>query len=829
MPFQEMDQELGPEALEQRKKLLAALPLRLSSKTLCNKTARHGIINLEGREFHDHQLLAVANFLKVDRTLGWEEKKVAMLFSHDAGLGKTVMAQAILGGIWRFVPHPSRFKNLLIVPANVVLKWHATTDGRLGGWTVLHGEQVFCPLSQSDITIEKLERANIVIVSPGLLVQALKKSHWLNPEASSYVTKLGKIKSKSGIVRGRAPPLPPPPPPPPPVVPPPAPIASSDVARLVENANVHLANQAANAAHAAEIERLKDLEAAKPPPELHPLFAYNQTNDGTKRWSLVVIDEAHEHTAVDDTHWHAYAIREFTKQATFVAALTATPVQHKVQEMPGLCRLMDVPEEWMHTQRYWCIKGGSAKTLRKSTSTSFFDGFVDRVSEETIVQKNLMVGKVVHRVFFAPWIGRLPSGEYEEDAIASHNAFLNAAKQENLANMSANVRKKSTASLWQAWHAMLHFSWDCTLGMHSASAFKDDPSLYDVSLSKPSAAVILLHRVIRSRQQAGRGRITIFSDSVVHLTIALNYLRSRDDCGQLLLYDGSLSKVQREKVIEAFLSPQEPKGVLGISKAGSHAIDLCPGCEVMIMFGDVPWSSEVVAQARARIRRMEKQREPCEYIDLVPTNGVVAVKLLAHEDKKQRLVPALKDSDFSNFEKDKELKNTVFLRGSLTDQLALADSDGNYVVNLDQWRLLSQWQARRAAWDTALLGPFLEPQPAETMLPKPELPEDVELPPVAFPVAGFDESMYIVAPKDSDSEKDVIELSSCDDEEEDEAVNSELESSDAVEVGYQKSVIVHEKAKAALKRAREESNQTKRERRLSILQLSRISSDSDSE
>tara|TARA_B110001452_G_C15228392_1_gene425696 strand:+ start:234 stop:2489 length:2256 start_codon:yes stop_codon:yes gene_type:complete len=690
MPFQVVDEQLGEAQLARRKALLESLPVTIASSTWSEARQRYGILNMdvEGRKFWPHQLIAMQRLCMVDNTVEWEKKEISMVFSHDPGLGKTILTMAIMGGLWQFVPSTDMFKALCIVPTNVAEKWYTTITGtaKEAGWTTFSKEEVMYPLHESEITVSKLERAKVVILTPSIVMMAYKTYMWEDPDGLQWTSKQGKLLTRPKLVRGYDP----------------------------SNAKKH------------------DKYGGRLPP-MHPLFAYNANH--RKVWSMVAVDEAHEHTSLKKTHVHAASIRELTHNATYCFALTGTPVQHKVEEMPGMCRLLNVRQLWMHSKRYWSVKGGGAKTLRKSTSQTFFDGFVDRVAKEMV--HGALVEAVTHRVEFDPWIGLLPNGSYEEDAIEVHNAFHARAETEHLANSAPNATNRRYDNMWQAWNHMSHFAFDVTLGFNTSGQFHRDKLLYEESLRKPSQYVELLHRIVRSRQEAGHPRIAIFSEAVVELNIALNYLERKRDCGRMVMFDGTIQQNKRQKVLQDFLSDEvTPKGVLAFSKAGSHAVDMCPGCEVMIVIGDYPWSPMLLEQAKARIRRVSIQTKPVEYIEMVPRRGIMAAKIATYKDKAARLVLGCRDANFSEYQP--HAVNQVFLRGKLNIAMAPVDKRGNYEQTPEMTDERRNWEFRRDA--AAGAGEeFDEPEPAICAMPEPKLARFVEIPNVAFPVEGYKE------------------------------------------------------------------------------------------
>ena len=684
MPFQRVDAELDEVQLARRKALLETLPINIASRTWSETRQRYGIINMEveGRKFWPHQLLAMQRLLMMDHEKDWDEQDVAMVFSHDPGLGKTIMTVAIMGGLWQYVPTTDAFKALLIVPTNVAEKWYTT----ILSWSTFTKDDVFYPLHESDITYEKLQGCKVLVLTPAICMMAYKTFMWEDPKGETWTAKNGNPQQRARLVRGYDP--------------------------------------------ADEVKRAKDGDQLPP---LHPLFAFNQANP--KVWSMAAVDEAHEYTSLKKTHLHSAAIRDLLHNATYRFGLTGTPVQHKVEEMPGICRLLNVPDPWMHEKRYWSVKGGGSDTLRASTSLTFFDGFVDRVAKEMV--QDALVDERTHRLEFDPWVGLLPNGTYVDDAIAVHNAYYNRADLEQQANDAPNAQQKRTDNMWRAWHRMAHFAFDATLGMHSSADFHADKSLYEHALRNPSQYVHLLHRIVRSRQMAGHQRIAIFSESVVELNIALNFLDQQGNCGKMVLFDGTVPQIKRQKMLLDFLSDDiTPKGVLAFSKAGSHAVDICPGCEVMIIIGDFPWSPAILDQAKARIRRVSVQTKPVEYIEMIPRRGIMAAKVATYDDKSLRLVLGCRDANFSEYKE--HARNQVFLRGKLTIAMAPVDPNGNYQTTKEMEEARERYEQLRDAAEADGLE-FNGSLPSICEMPDPKLFQDVEVPEVAWPIDGYEE------------------------------------------------------------------------------------------
>jgi hypothetical protein len=166
----------------------------------------------------------------------------------------------------------------------------------------------------------------------------------------------------------------------------------------------------------------------------------------------------------------------------------------------------------------------------------------------------------------------------------------------------------------------------------------------------------------------------------------------------------------------------------------------------------VPWNNAELKQAIGRVHRIS-QTKPVEVVTFVPRRSVTAAKLKAHEDKRDRLEPAMRDEDFSNFTAAEE--SQWKLRAQITMSLSTLDTTGNYKMTAEQARTYFVWQTVCAAATAA--GQPHPACPAECMLPTPLRANDVVLPPVSYPVEGFVEPSVASGSKrsmDSDSDSD---------------------------------------------------------------------------
>ena len=109
----------------------------------------------------------------------------------------------------------------------------------------------------------------------------------------------------------------------------------------------------------------------------------------------------------------------------------------------------------------------------------------------------------------------------------------------------------------------------------------------------------LIARLIQSRQDACHVRVAVFCEKLTELEILKRFLEREGGFGELFVLEGSLSAKKRNEYVHRFLGC--PKGIFLFSKAGSVGITLCPGCEVLLSVGPLPWNSTTIDQALSLI------------------------------------------------------------------------------------------------------------------------------------------------------------------------------------------------------------------------------------
>ena len=603
-----------------------------------------------------------------------------------------------MGGISQLVPQTEDFKILVVGPVSTVQAWSDT----ICDWTTLnHGAQqrVFVCDHQSKITEKVIEEASVIITTPDTLMQAFKTFMWKDPEAEAYYTKAGKLKHRWGYVRG-----------------------------------VDPSNTKRKAFYGDEL------------PPIHPLFRYmnkckvtpapppdggwteKQPQCCKPAFAGVFVDEIH--TNSNPKTWVGHILGLICRQAVYTVGLTGTPVRAKPRQVSWIVKVLNAQPEWLQEGKYYSVHGGGENMIRRDTITELHNRCIDRVDSSTVD----LAPRTDVKLQFDPFIGRRADGTHSAKQMARHDTYLLKAQLE-AARMKedAKYRKKADDYLWQAFSTMTQFCFNATLGTFSAKAFDNEPELfYELAAKQPSQQERLIWRMIRDRQSKGHPRIVVFSESSVMLRIARNTVARMGHCGRLFLYDGGLERKKRDKTLREFLSPETRKGVLFLSRAGAIGTNICPGCDTMFVIGDIPWNNSDLAQAHGRIHRIT-QDKPVEIVQFEPRRSVTTAKLDAHIDKRDRLEPAIRDEDFSKFCIDNEERWR--LRAEVTLNLTTLDANGNYKKTAEMQDLEEKW---RAACDVAdAEGREHPPLPEKCNIPVAQLADDIELPPVSYPVEGF--------------------------------------------------------------------------------------------
>lgn len=646
-------------------------PLRARAREMVQRfeaSVSRGIVKMRDpfgvqRKLYLHQIVAVQRMLLKNHQEAWEKRKSALLAVHDLGTGKTITAIMAIAAVRNACPDADGGKVLVLCPLAVLSAW----DDALRSWTTL-GDRLLVGHKQAQLTEAAIEAAHVVLTTPDVLVAAFK----------------------TFVYQG----------------------TSEEDRKRPKMQRFHHGVRASDAA------RREQLQGALPP--IHPIFA--MLTRRAPALALTVVDELHKYSNPTTLCGHVVAM--FCTDSVYTLGLTGTPVTSQPKQLAHLAKALNAQPAWLQQPRRF-TEANNAKRINRRALSEYHDLLVDRVDSSF-----LDLPPKTHVVLeYEPWVGRQPDGRPCAAAIEAHNETL--ASAQNLVASNAMEARELAQGKWgereravfTAAVAMGHYEFSATLGMHGAAAFEKDGSLYDEAVAQPSECMRLVLRMLRSRQEAGHPRITVFSENVTQLRILERYLADKG-VGTLFLYDGTLSGPQRGQMVHDFL--RCAAGVLLLSAAGAHGTTICPGCEVLFSVGGLPWNAATVDQAFGRVHRIG-QTEPVEIVQFVARGGVTAAKLALHADKRERLEKAARDEDYSAFDDDSGLwRKQMQILSSCT----LLDERGNY---RHPPRVLAEaraWQRRIEEFDARGL-PHPPPPPN---LPRPaRLAAAVVLPAVAHP------------------------------------------------------------------------------------------------
>lgn len=601
-----------------------------------------------------HQLMAAYRLLSKGLATPMEQRNASLLLMHEVGTGKTITAILAMAAVYALPNRDPQSKILIVVPKSVLEIWAET----IRKWTD-KGDTLLVAAKQEEITHMGLQRAFAVLTTPDALVEAFKSFCYQdNSEAMKAVPKMRRW--KPGID--------------------PNPTTASGKKRLAESGGM------------------------KPP--IHPLFQHMRTETKAKPFLLTIVDEIHDQ--YKSTTVRGFVLNQFAQRSTYKLGLTGTPVSAKPDEFQYIAYTLDAqPKKLQQRAQYFedAPQQGRQQPLSKAGIDEFHSLLVDRVDASFL---DLPERKYVP-VEYDPFVGLdSVSGKTDASIIEAHNEKLGAAQRAAKQQVTHEQRMEHDITKWgesqrsafSAIMAMGQFEFYGPLGALGAEKFEqsekkcESPTLYEKAAAAPSQAMKLILRLIESRQAACHPRIAVFCESLTELKILQAYFISMraqgTDVGELFLFQSRLSAKKREKMRTDFLACA--KGVILLTEAGAVGITLCPGCEVMLSIGSLPWNATTIDQAFGRIYR-RGQTKKVELIQLVARNSVTSVKLKLHEDKRERLARALADRDWSKFtEGDTKWRKTERIIG----QCLALDNKGNYVDPKAREKLMAyQEEVRR--------------------------------------------------------------------------------------------------------------------------------------
>lgn len=674
---------------------------------------RSALNNKKHLLFH-HQPVAAHRLLNRDKDTLWKARKASMLAIHEVGTGKTITA--ILAVAKALTMEKDKGGNdrptnkiMIICPKSVLKVWLET----LLEWTELTDDNILYADTQGGVSFFDAQdkKKLVTITTPDVLLAAWKTFMY---------------QRKGDAAQGQ-----------------------------------NKQNRWEPGVDPKNAKRVAEFGGMMPP--VHPLFQTLGDDKGDSPYLLTVIDEVHD--VGDRTTQKGYVVRKFTSRSIYKLGLTGTPVQAKPDDLAALAYLLDskpTAEDLRRNPRVkgvdlqqkgtYTIRGNEATSLNKENIKIFHDLLVDRVDVSFL---SLPARKVVTLVY-DPWVGLTVdangNNQFDPAPIQRHNELLEEAREASanarvsmqeaqetdIAKMGEGQRKVFAATI-----ALGQMEFSSELGMHGVGGvdgFNVNPSLIAEVAAKPSQAMILIRRVILDRQKACHPRIAVFCEQVTPLKILQAYLEAEGGVGKIFFFDSDLSAAKRKGMIDKFLAAPATNSVFLFSKAGSVGITLCPGCEVLLSVGPLPWNPTTIDQAFGRVYRIGQER-PVEIIQFVARRSVTSVKLRLHDDKRNRLGKAAADENYEYFDEDDE-NRWRYTKKILSGCLPL-NPQGNYEMSPERKFELEQLKAEMRRWEAAkeqadANGVAPPPQPRippwfEEETSPPLRPNIMPLPEVSFP------------------------------------------------------------------------------------------------
>jgi superfamily II DNA or RNA helicase len=651
--------------------------------------------------FFPHQVKGAIDVVKTDIDLEWDDRDVTKFLFWEMGTGKTIAGISIMSAVHAFTPPEIPYMAVIVVPLAVMTIWKDT----ILAWMYLHEWEVLATQKEHEITEASLADVKVVIVTPDLVLTAFKSFMWRNPRHTRIPTSHGAPRYVAGYERLQEP-----------------------TAKYAKRGMVGA-------------------------PPTHPLFLLEPT--------VLIVDECQLFT--NPSSIRCFAMHKLARVSKYTIGCSGTPFQNSPNEASGLCRTLAVKDTSLWLKQTW-MKSGCKSAIRYSTVQYLHSRYVSRVTAEVLD----LPPKTTVRINFDPFVAEGEDVSIFDPSLAAtmpnHSTLMRQlclhtfskavreARSVCFHNRSGAQRQKLMGKLIRAVSTMEQGYVDRTLCVRGAAMYgkehPDEPTDADLSTRSPSQQIVLLHRVIRHRQKAGRRKIVIFTTQTQMVAIAANYLRHAGGCGLIMEYTGKSSLRTRNAMVKAFLSPAAPKAVMFITKAGGVGVTLCPGCETFIIFGSYPWSNEEVRQAAARVHRIG-QTQPVEEIMLVPKRSTTEAKIdQIYKDKDERLVKLLRDGDNSGF--DAAGEGVWRLYAGVGRSITGLDTDGNH-VHTDPPPEKDPHSAARSAYKLAVRtaerrNEQIPACPPELLPPVAVPVTELQLPPVSFPVEGFveedDETMY---------------------------------------------------------------------------------------
>ena len=681
-----------------------------------------------------------------DVVVEWKDKNLCRLVQHGMGLGKTITAIGLIAALIATMNEDALadFKALVIVPKNVVLQWQRCLMDWLDltrnfpevknkRYNVRRG--VLVAYNQTDVTPEALNRARIVVITPSACQMAYKTFMIKKPTEKRSVSG-ARLKYKEwvrmtdrdkelskGKKRKR----------------------EDDTTNDIDDPMLVQTMIASGIVRNGDGEYVDPQNTNDPAPEppqnvpMHPLYDFAKFTDPStnphlppekraRPFSIVVCDEVQKFS--NPQSLNGKVCKPLVAASRYRVGLTGTPVGTRPKQMAHIFDLLDCPQGSLKQPSAWHVNGLGDSAIDRSTVINAHENYIDTADESTVDMPTV----TYTNIDFDPFIGMQSNNLIDPGDVEHHNNWVlrgtQAMQTINNGDTDGDVqrRRECDGCMFQALQRMQHYNFDSTLGREGAKAFSDTKTAadnFDKALKRPSESVKIIYRVLRNRQKAGHPRILVYSESVVELKVLKNYLTMQShmrtynpeifegSVGDIFMYTGELTPEAREETIKKFLA--SPRGVLLMSSAGQLGANVAPGCDTMLIVGDLPYNNASLSQAVHRIRRLDQPvGTQIEVIKVFARRSITTAKMDMHEDKAQRLERGINDVDFRKFAHNGQDQRWR-LNPKLMSDACIVDEHGNYIETL-------KMRNKKRAWSSQNLYRAQQGMP---LLP---LPEDCEMP-----------------------------------------------------------------------------------------------------
>lgn len=386
---------------------------------------------------------------------------------------------------------------------------------------------------------------------------------------------------------------------------------------------------------------------------LHPIFATT--------FDIVGFDEVHALRNPLTTWTHGHNV--IAEKAAFTVGISASLIYNKPDDLRGiavgLAMNPDYREKnwWFHDRKCTRLKTEAIKEFGKN---------LDTVGEEV-----LNLPPIVH--YTKSFNADIPVEE-----VAEYNSILAAARKLRV-YMQRNGRASNKDHLALLGHLqrMQQFLVSPVIAKHGASDVSKSNGLIRGASEVHTGALKALKAEVESLNAEGFNRIMVASMHTTLLNVARAYMtRESPGCGDIFVYDGSLSQKRRSEIPQSFLNADHSILFLSI-EAGGTGLHLCPGCQAIIFFGSRPFSPMQVMQTSKRIHRIG-QDKPCRIVHLIASGSVDYAINRVHADK-QVLADSIYDSSAL------EAKNGRWrTTGRIVDSCAFVNEAGQFEASITE-------------------------------------------------------------------------------------------------------------------------------------------------